>query len=613
MDLAQLKATLPEHNSIAALQGVDTRQRKLVAQFELDFEDYVDRLSSYLTIEPEGLLQGCEMMINQCKTFDEGGDYDETEIEFLRESLEPPRELIRSCVGERRTRLEELEEQKAQSLAGLGDYRDKYAKAQLELSLREGLGQKYGAPRRNAQEQLRTEITRDEAAADLIDSLLDSLESLCAEAKKLYLTRQTPREVKKQINKVKNHELGSPLSERILSCLLSLRVALFNRATYLQYLREPEGIQLTDLPGSEDIVLEEGVHLLPQGTFEGSIDALEKQCKEETKELYIREKREELLGEDGIPESLKLWLEESRTKALGADGHYYGACGRLRSQVVRFEFLVAKRPVPPDPEMLAAPSACLTDLLHRFKNDARTSREEAEAGFSKMLSVWEAARQKHEFNLRPQLGNPDKADELEKLVSVEQSRQEEVKQALQKFLGNMLESESSRLRKFCEEMLSMVVLLLKTLDSVLMADHLGRLPGEEIEPAKRKNLKRLRKAKRQGKGPDEGQPMEQEEGVDFVKKWEYRNWKPLDLSDVTNDEVLEHLEIAKDATFESFITTSHREVIRRRDAMFTEFIDYYCQSVTELKEKYNKLVEAEEAWGENWKNMFTKLQRVNEN
>ena len=40
------------------------------------------------------------------------------------------------------------------------------------MCLREGLGQKYGAPRRGAQERLRTELTRDEKHAEQLEGLL---------------------------------------------------------------------------------------------------------------------------------------------------------------------------------------------------------------------------------------------------------------------------------------------------------------------------------------------------------------------------------------------------------------------------------------------------------
>ncbi|CAM9708199.1 unnamed protein product, partial [Ectocarpus sp. 4 AP-2014] len=48
----------------------------------------------------------------------------------------------------------------------------------MELSLREGLGQRYGAPRRNAQERLRSVIMRDERCTETIHRLLNDLDGL---------------------------------------------------------------------------------------------------------------------------------------------------------------------------------------------------------------------------------------------------------------------------------------------------------------------------------------------------------------------------------------------------------------------------------------------------
>ncbi|CAN0084741.1 unnamed protein product, partial [Heterosigma akashiwo] len=178
-DLAALAAALPGKDSLAALQGVETRQRRLVGEFQADMEARLGALGEYAGRLPEGLLAGCEKMVAECRTFDEGGDYDATEVRFLRAALRPPCDAVRATAEARRGRIQEqIATQVETSLGGLGAYRSAYADAQLELALREGLGQKYGAPRRTAQEQLRTEITRDEAAAALVDRLLDELASL---------------------------------------------------------------------------------------------------------------------------------------------------------------------------------------------------------------------------------------------------------------------------------------------------------------------------------------------------------------------------------------------------------------------------------------------------
>ena len=77
------------------------------------------------------------------------------------------------------------------------------------------------------------------------------------------------------------------------------------------------------------------VMLMPHDgeTFAVSLDSLEGRCRSETRELYKSEGKEELLGEGGVPESLRTWLQESRERALGEGGHQQRSQRRLREQV----------------------------------------------------------------------------------------------------------------------------------------------------------------------------------------------------------------------------------------------------------------------------------------
>jgi hypothetical protein len=75
-------------------------------------------------------------------------------------------------VAARRERLKAVTEAQEVSLTKPKAFKEAYDAAVLDLCLREGLGQKYGAPRRAAQERLRTEITRDERHAQQLEELL---------------------------------------------------------------------------------------------------------------------------------------------------------------------------------------------------------------------------------------------------------------------------------------------------------------------------------------------------------------------------------------------------------------------------------------------------------
>ena len=60
-----------------------------------------------------------------------------------------------------------LKERQDESLRNQEDFTTVYENVALDLAMSEGLGQKYGAPRRRAGEKIRTAVTRDEQVTPL--------------------------------------------------------------------------------------------------------------------------------------------------------------------------------------------------------------------------------------------------------------------------------------------------------------------------------------------------------------------------------------------------------------------------------------------------------------
>ena len=281
------------------------------------------------------------------------------------------------------------------------------------------------------------------------------------------------------------------------------------------------------------------------------------QCKEETYELYSAEGKTDLLGSSGVPDSLAKWLFSNNIKVLGPasgeilneatvvtpDGpHTYTVkytsgieekkvpavlmkpCGaapvrapeppnfregervdvhfqchreksrrRLRGQVHRLERIIAKTPVPPNPAWLGAPSAAVADSVRRAAAKSDSTRDAASAGFKKLLHAWEAARKRHVSQLRPQLGSPDAAGELESLVAREEKRGREVQVAVAKFKGRLLAIEADAAKEAVMRLTSVMKGWAAMLDKMVLAEDLQPLPGDELIIPKRKSLKRLRK------------------------------------------------------------------------------------------------------------------------
>ena len=122
-------------------------------------------------------------------------------------------------------------------------------------------------------------------------------------------------------------------------------------------------------------------------------------------------------------------------------------------------------------------------------------REVEEKKFAKVIKAFADAREKHERLLRPRLGSPDAADELEELDNMENSRSAEFSTAVLNFRAELVRELVDRACKFCEDLGLSSTTLVKYLDSSMRLEAIQLPPGTAV-PKKRMTLKRLRKAQR---------------------------------------------------------------------------------------------------------------------
>ncbi|CAN0107051.1 unnamed protein product, partial [Laminaria digitata] len=112
------------------------------------------------------------------------------------------------------------------------------------------------------------------------------------------------------------------------------------------------------------------------------------------------------------------------------------------------------------------------------------------------LSVSAAARAKHQRLLRPAFGSADRRDELEELLALEAARAADARGAMMSFRQELLEEEAAVAREYASKLAACFQGVTAILDSVVMADDLGKLPEDDDLEPKRKGLRRLRKADR---------------------------------------------------------------------------------------------------------------------
>ena len=114
------------------------------------------------------------------------GGYSDSELLEIESLVQKQCDEIQKLSAAWDVTINELIDQQEQSAKSQNLFQTKYDTKVQELSLSEGLGQKYGAPRRRAQGKLRTEVTRDEQSAGKVDELIAQLEFLRAEQRRKF-------------------------------------------------------------------------------------------------------------------------------------------------------------------------------------------------------------------------------------------------------------------------------------------------------------------------------------------------------------------------------------------------------------------------------------------
>ncbi|KAG5177249.1 hypothetical protein JKP88DRAFT_248930 [Tribonema minus] len=305
--LAQLQSSLPSLESEAALQGAEARAKRAATDFAASAAAAIIKLQHTSEEEQARLLKLCDDSLRSCRVFAQGGDYSEQEIDLVSQQLQASRAAVMEMRARCIAAAQGVQEQQAHALEGVEAFQQARAASLKELSLREGLGKIYGAPRRAAQEHLRAAVALDERCCGVIDGLLDSLQGMveegAASALNVYCTEdncaspsvcaiyKSVRSSAKcrflnapmcspllvphcssapggdsangsssgttSIDRRGSSATGSltddtlPLSARVRRCLMSLRVGIYRRGRYLSCLPAAELIDFSRPPGAD--------------------------------------------------------------------------------------------------------------------------------------------------------------------------------------------------------------------------------------------------------------------------------------------------------------------------------------------------------------------------
>jgi len=191
-DLAALKAALTQQNSLASLGGVASRARQVRLAGESALAKDVGAVRRRAKEGIEKLVAGCKEYVGSCVLFSRGGEYAPEELSAVSERIG----LVSGEVTAAGASLELLCSQcEAACERDKGIWEDFFAAWELalkKLSLHQGIGPKYGAPKLRAMDLIRVAQGAGEALERGIEGRLEELESLCK------LWEETERESLKQ-------------------------------------------------------------------------------------------------------------------------------------------------------------------------------------------------------------------------------------------------------------------------------------------------------------------------------------------------------------------------------------------------------------------------------
>ena len=657
--LEALRGDLGGLTNLAALQAAERRGGRLCKAFEVEAATALSALRKGAEAAERALEQSNAAMLRSCVAFREGGDYAAEELAIVERQLAPLRDHGREQRQEHDAAAAALAARQGAALRGAAAFREAHGACLVKLSMRQGLGPVYGAPRRTAQERLRAELAKDGRSAAAVDALLDRIEAL----------RDEIRGAAADLRPAPEDADGAPRSARMVELLVLARDLMEARGAYLCFLGAPEAWRRSPraLPrappgaaapplggaGGEEGDLRvlrapAGGALMPdsdlaaltalghgtQGTLRGAVERIEDLCRRETRELYAA------AGEEEAPQALQDWLAGARERVLGPGGAREAACRRLRQQAQRLERLLQKRPTPAPPGALGAPASALAEVLRRGLARSSGARRALEGRFRGRLEGWHQARGRHQAALKPALGAPERRAELRELAAAEGARAAEAMTAVGGFKWQLLGAEAAAARAFVLELGAVTRQLMAVLDATVYTEDLGALPGDGRAGGQRKGLRRLRKACRReearrrfregggggaGAGNGSGDAAWLENEGQEGRAYEGRTWPGLALAaalgplvampegaaeDVDAARVAPPwLEELQDGTrLRSFVTTAHRCLLRARDQAFADYVAHLSAVNLDVGRTCSALLAEERRWSDDWDAMVRSLE-----
>jgi uncharacterized protein YozE (UPF0346 family) len=257
-ELDHLRESLSgDFKNLASLQAIDMRARGTTIKFQADCTVVLASLYKICREDIGGVIVFAKDFRKVCPPQVAGvqGGYSEAELTEIEQLVFQQCDEINDVTNDWIGLADTLGKQQTSSLGAQEEFTKVYERVAQNLAMSEGLGQTYGAPRRRAQEKIRTEVSRDEQSAGKVDELLAKIEFYVSEAIMAEETKKQPADEmivddENALDGVtatrspKDGDNGRDVAEevnRAWELMLRVRAALLDRSTFLKVIATSPG------------------------------------------------------------------------------------------------------------------------------------------------------------------------------------------------------------------------------------------------------------------------------------------------------------------------------------------------------------------------------------
>ena len=583
-----VRSQLPKSTSIAEFQGLIRKNKDLEMNLFHKASEIIEKLEELANNLPEKLVNSCEEYLNNLILFEKGGDFDEKEVEYYRAKAKIICDSILNEAMKRKEGLETLKKKfENDRLEPVRLFEKEYGNALEGLAAKEGIGKKYGAPKRSAQEKIRAEMTKCEKAQEGIDGILEAIlqvysefrqklaeknekgfvlrdPSYCVNLRKLMISfRICAQKYGNHISAFKDENLPNIKSltwREDQSGILASIEEVNLEASRLEYLYEP--------------LMELGVNKTP-GNFLQKISEIEKNARDESLKLYSGKALPDAV--DRYYKLMKYYAEEFRS---------------TRSKFLRESCLKLQ-------DQLTPITSCTFQSLHlSFEYQFEDLDSKAQSKFDSFYKPEQALRLLHSKSLRPNLSNPSCTSELDSLNSSELDRYERVKSYTEDLLSEYIRSSREISENFRVKLQNNSETLLYLFDVFFIYDDFNYVPGDEAPEVKRSHIKQLMTKKKIGKAQDLTDP-----------RGKKKTWTSLSFLTYAVNSEPPPPDIPACLSYKN---EGQKLVINGRNKVHKEFANLFKGKVQERLESFRKVLKDEESWIGKWKEDVESLRKKND-